>query len=101
MYKNISDKSIVSNIIFLLTIIVVGISLVSVIFPALISSIASPYENELNPFELGPRFSLLIISNVILIGVGFLYYRKKLPKSINKYFDFVRNFEVSRNVYRS
>jgi len=32
MYKNISNKSIVSNVIFILTIIVVGLSLVSVIF---------------------------------------------------------------------
>jgi len=98
MYKNISNKSIVSNIVFLLTLIVVGISLVSVVFPVLIITITSPYENELNPFEPSPRIFLLIISNTILIGIGFLYYSNKLPKSVSKCFEFISNFELSRNV---
>ena len=98
MYKNISNKSIVSNIVFLLTIIVVGVSLVSVVFPVLIITITSPYENELSPFEPSPRSFLLIISNIILIGIGFLYYSNKLPKSVSKYFEFISNFELSRNV---
>jgi len=98
MYKNISNKSIVSNIVFLLTIIVVGVSLVSVVFPVLIITITSPYENELSPFEPSPRSFLLIISNAILIGIGFLYYNNKLPESASKYFEFISNFELSRNV---
>ena len=98
MYKNISNKSIVSNIVFLLTIIVVGVSLVSVVFPVLIITITSPYENELSPFEPSPRSFLLIISNAILIGIGFLYYSNKLPESASKYFEFISNFELSRNV---
>jgi len=98
MKAKVSNKSIVSNVIFILTIIVVGLNLVSVIFPALISSITSPYDILLDPFELGPNFFPFIIINIVLIGIVYFYYNNKLPKLIKKYFDFVRNFEVSRNV---
>jgi len=98
MKTKVSNTSMVSNIVFILTITIVGLSTVSVIFPALISSITSPYDYTLNPFELGPNYFPFIIINIILIGIVYFYYKKKLPKLIKKYFDFVRNFETSRNV---
>ena len=90
--------SILSTVVFVSTLFVVAFSLVSVIFPALIVKAVSPYEITLNSFELGPSAIPLIIANSILIGVGFAYYKRKLPKSVSKPIEFILNYEVSKRV---
>jgi hypothetical protein len=81
--------SIQSKIIFLFSLIVVLISLISVVFPALISSTVSTNQLEKmgidiieqDPYQTGPLAGLLIISNVIIFA-GYIF-RKKIPKISN------------------
>lgn len=88
----------ISYVVFFSTLFIVGLSLVSVIFPALIVSIATPYEINLDPFEVGPYAIPLLVSNSILIGLGITYYKKKLPTQVSKPIEFVLNYEVSRQI---
>jgi hypothetical protein len=92
------STSTISYGVFFSTLFVVCISLVSVIFPALIVTIASPYATNLDPLETGPLAIPLIITNSILIGVGIAYHKRKLPTSVRKPIEFILNFEVSKRV---
>jgi hypothetical protein len=81
--------SVQSKIIFLFSLIVVLISLISVVFPALISVTVSTNQLEKmgidiieqDPYQTGPLAGLLIISNVIIFA-GYIF-RKKIPKISN------------------
>ncbi len=104
LLKNPSKKSIkkssetsgksypkISYVIFGIALIVSLISLVSVVFPTLISVSVVPngFErmgleiNKPDPFETGPLAGLLIFSNAIVFGL--YIFRKKIPK-ISKIF---------------
>ena len=67
----------VTALICIFSIIVVGISLVSVIFPALITANFGIQESESNQFEIGSNTITFLIGNLLLIGFGFLYFKKK------------------------
>jgi hypothetical protein len=81
--------SIQSKIIFPFSLIVVLISLISVVFPALISTTVSTNNLEnigidiikQDPYQTGPLAGLLIISNIIIFA-GYIF-RKKIPKISN------------------
>ena len=83
----------ISWIVFLTTLIITLISLVSVVFPALISDTVVPNgfdmlgleSYDIDPYETGPLTGLLIFSNVIIFGLYF--FRKRIPK-ISKIFSF-------------
>jgi len=83
---------------FLATIVIVLFSSVSIVFPALIISVASLHENDYDSFEPGLLAVPLLVVNAILLGVGFAYYKKKLPVSIRKPIEFILNFEISKKV---
>ena len=84
-----NSYSVQSKIIFLFSLIVVLISLISVVFPVLISVTVSTNQLEkigidvieYNPYQTGPLAGLLIISNVIIFA-GYIF-RKKIPKISN------------------
>ncbi len=84
--------------VFLATIVIVLFSSVSIVFPALIISIASLHENDYDSFESGLLAVPLLVVNGILLGVGFAYYKKKLPTSVRKPFEFILNFEISKKI---
>jgi len=93
--------------VFLFTISIVLISLVSVIFPTLIASSDSIINElkelgvtlfEVNSFELGVWSVLLIGFNILIFTTTFLYFKKRLSKFIKNSFDFVFNFEVSKKI---
>ncbi|MBI2006345.1 MAG: hypothetical protein HYS75_03625 [Nitrosopumilales archaeon] len=92
------STSAISYSVFFSTLFVVCISLVSVVFPALIVTIASPYQTNLAPFEAGPLAIPLVIANFVLIGVGLAYYKRKLPTSVSKPIESILNFEVSKRI---
>jgi len=92
------STSAISYSIFFSTLFVVCISLVSVVFPALIVTIASPYQTNLDPFEAGPLAIPLVIANFVLIGTGLAYYKRKLPASVSKPIDSILHFEVSKRI---
>jgi len=95
----LEGRIIIRWIIFLFTITIVLISLVSVVFPALIVRTFSPIENSpINPWEIGPMAFNLILANVMIFGIGFAYYKNKLPVKITNAIKFIFNFEVSKKV---
>ena len=84
--------------VFLFSIGIIGISVISVIFPALIISQTYQFPLDLNPFEISP-WALPIISTAIALFVfGFLHYKKKLPFSLSNGINFILNFEISRKI---
>lgn len=87
-----------TNIVFLSTLGIILLSLVSIIFPALIISLTSVHENELDPFEVGPLAFPLLISSSILLGCGLVYYKKRLPTTVSKPIEYFLNFEISRRI---
>ncbi|KFM20129.1 hypothetical protein AAA799P11_00200 [Marine Group I thaumarchaeote SCGC AAA799-P11] len=71
---------------------------VSTIFPALFHSTSNFSEFEfysqiVNPFELGALSSAILAVNLILLGIGFLYYKRKMR--LNKLFDFDISQKIS------
>ena len=95
---NIQKTSKVSYIVFGVSLVIVLASLSSVFFPSLlISTIIDPV-SKVDPFVTGALFLPVLISNLIILAFGILYYTKKLPNPIKNSFNFLVNFEVSKNV---
>lgn len=93
----------VSVAVFLATLTAVLISLVSVLFPALVVSSVSniPQGAGLEsllpePFEIGVLAVPLVAANIISGVVAILYFKKVLPQPLLKAIDFVFSFEVSK-----
>ena len=64
------QKSIISFIIFLVTLAVVSITIISVVFPALLLRTLGGFEDHLgvNPFEFGSwALPFLIVNTIILV----------------------------------
>tara|TARA_Y100000590_G_scaffold459455_1_gene616585 strand:- start:15273 stop:16493 length:1221 start_codon:yes stop_codon:yes gene_type:complete len=88
----------VSYAVFLATLGVVGISIISVIFPALILSNTYNLSNDLQPFETNFWLPSIIISISSLLIIGFLYKNRKIPSFFYSRIEFILNFEVSKKV---
>ena len=84
------------TIVFLFALIMVGISLLSVIFPALIltefGNITSDYYDK---FEIGNNAILLILSNVIILAIGYIYKKNKLA-NFSSFVNKIRGFDISK-----
>jgi len=112
-YQNSSEDklshrdSLISWIVFLFSVSIVLISLVSVVFPALISSSSSTIQDlqeigvdlfEVEPFQVGIwGWSLLVVNFLVFIGL-FLYFKNKLPENFKRLVDFVFTFEISKKI---
>ena len=97
MNEQIVSK-LVTYAVFLFTLGIIGISIISVILPALIISNTYEFPINLEPFETSPWLLPLILSNTFLISFGLLFYKKKLPSSINNAIQFVLTFEISKKI---
>ena len=83
--------------IFIATIIAIFLIYIPIVFPALYSSLVGSYSDTINnPFEFGHQAFILIISNVIILGFGFAYYKQKLPTQLQNIIERVRSFEISK-----
>ncbi len=100
-------SAIVTWAVFLFSSSIVLISLISVIFPALIVSNNSVLRELLelgvesfnfDPFVLGIWAEPLIVTNLIILGIAILYFKKKLPHSLTHSINFIFRFEVSKKV---
>ena len=99
-----SQFSKISLTVFVFSILISGISLVSVVFPALISETVSISElekigipqHEEDPYQTGPLAGLLILINGIIFGMYFL--KNKFPEKISRPFKKVISFQVSTKV---
>ena len=91
-------QGILTNIVFLFTLGIILVSLIPIIFPALIISLTSVHESTLDPFEVGPLAFPLLVSGIVLLGCGLFYYKKRLPTIISKQIEHLLNFEISRRI---
>ena len=97
--RQFSKNMILSWAVFLPTIIIVLLSILSVLFPALLTRSTSPFQGVVatpefvNAFEPGILAIPLVIINLIVLGIGFAHYRKiKITGLINK----ISGFELSK-----
>ena len=88
----------VSYLVFFCTLVVVLLTLIPLIFPALFSSLFGMFGENLNPFELGYQSAFLIVSNIVIFGFGIAYYRKKIPALLYDIVEKIRTFEISKRV---
>ena len=86
----------ISNLIGIVTIFFVSLTVISIIFPSLFSSIFGKFSTNLIPYEIGVLGIPIILSNLALFAFGILYYKKKLPSSISDFIDRIRIFEISK-----
>jgi len=105
--KTIMKNNIVAFIVFLFSISLVLISLVSVVFPTLIASNNSTIHElrelgitlfEVDSLETGIWAFSLFTANFVVFIIALFYYKKKLPYSIKKSFDFLFSFEISKKI---
>ena len=106
--KLIRRKSLPNWVAFLFSVSVVLISLVSVVFPALIASSDSTISEfqeygielvEVDPFSIGVWALALVAANIVVFGIAILYFKNRLPSSISKSLEFIFNFEVSKKMH--
>jgi len=96
-FKSKQKKNPVSLIVFLATISIVLLSLTSVLFPALILRTLGGFDDNvgIDPFEPGSLAYPLLITNFVFLGLGLLYFKNKLPRTITKPIRFIFNYEIS------
>ena len=84
------------TVVFVFALFMVGISLLSVIFPALIITQFGNITTDLyDKFDFGNNAFLLILSNVIILSLGFLYKKNKFV-SFSSIINKIRNFDISK-----
>ena len=88
----------VSYLIFFSTLVVVLLTLIPVIFPALFSSAFGMFTENLDAFELGYLAIFLIVSNVVIFGFGVAYYKNKIPSLVQDVVEKIRTFEIPKRV---
>jgi hypothetical protein len=94
----ISKSSILSYGVFGFSVSIILLCCVSVIFPALISSVTSEfselpfYTPQVDPFEIGVLAIPFVILNGMVLLIGIFYYKKNY--SLNRLF----NFDVSKKI---
>lgn len=93
-----NERNTVSTIVFLSSLGMIIPSLVSVVFPALISSVASVNKGDLDPFEIGPLALPMLASSSILLSIGFAFRKKKLPVFFSRSIEYLLNFEISSRI---
>ena len=88
----------VSYVVFFCTLVVVSLTIISLIFPALFSSYFGKFGENLDPFESNNQSISFIVSNVVIFGFGIAYYKKKIPSSVHDLVEKIRTFEISKRV---
>jgi len=89
---------VVSYVVFFCTLVVVSLTVISLIFPALFSSYFGKFGENLDPFESNNQSISFIVSNVVIFGFGIAYYKKKIPSSLHNLVEKIRTFEISKRV---
>lgn len=97
----ISKNNMLSWAVFVPTAIIVLLSLSSVLFPALLTRSTSPFQGVIatpefvNPLQPGILAIPLVVINLILLGIG-ITYRKKKECKYRPMISRLTNFEVSK-----
>jgi len=93
----LTHSSTISKVVFISALVIVCFSLISVIFPAIIINVASPYEKNFDSFELGAYSIPFLIINSAIIGFIIFCIKKPQPR-LNNIFKIVLNFEISKKI---
>lgn len=95
---NSKKNHLISWLVFLPTLMIVLFTLILGMFPALIIAFSDKvrFPVEINVFEPGVWMAPILISNVIIFTVIVVYKKNKLPHFLNRLFEFILNFEVSK-----
>jgi len=90
----------ISFIIFGISLVVVGLFLITLIFPSFITIQFLNQDGvvEGDPFILGVLTGPFFAVNLILLEIGILYYKNKLPSIIKNSIKFILKFEVSKKI---
>ena len=95
---NQSSNKILPWAVFVPTLIIVLISITSLVFPALIVRASSAFHSDIleteviDPFTPGFLAIPLIVTNLLVLGIGILYYKGKIRGLVNK----ISSFEISK-----
>ncbi len=93
----VKKKSIISLVAFAFSITIVFISIIPIVFPALlVSSASSLDEISINPWEMGGLAIPLIVINVLFLLFGIAYFKNQLPIRVKKLVHNLLNFDVSK-----
>ena len=76
MSQILNPKFLLTVFISIFSLIIAGITLLSVIFPALIVSNFGIHSNNLDSLEVGINGHLILLFNIIIITFGICYYKK-------------------------
>lgn len=85
--------------VFIPTLTIVFISLIPVVFPALLSRASSSFQdsvfspNVINPFQPGVLAAPLVIVNIIVLAIGFAYFKRSKCQAR---FSAIANFELTK-----
>jgi len=88
----------ISSLIGIVTIFFVSLTIITIIFPSLFSSVFGKFSNNLIPYEIGILGIPVILSNLGLLIIGVIYYKKKFPSSISNSIDKIRSFEIPKKL---
>ena len=96
--NTIQSKSFLTYLISIFSLFVVGVTLLSIIFPALLISNLSYHSNNLEIFEIGYNAPLILLCNFIIIGFGIAYYKNKLPTTLQKSISKILQKQISKKL---
>jgi hypothetical protein len=98
--QNQKKHEFVSLMVFLLTITIILITLISVIFPALILGINNDfpkYPEKINIYELG-ILAYPLLTSFVVVGLVIIYSKNKFPNTFTKSINFILGFEISSKI---
>jgi len=91
------EKSkVITYVVFTFASAIVILNIVSLIFPSLLITLIIGTESNVNPFELGVWVIPFLSINISILVFVFFYKTKRFPNIINRSFEFILNFEISR-----
>jgi len=96
--SDLENSQRVSYVVFFATLVIVSLTIISLVFPALFSSYFGMFGENLDPFESNDQSIFLIASNVVIFCFGIAYYKKKIPLVLHNVFEKIRTFEISKRV---
>jgi len=84
------------NIVFIFALVMIGISLLSVVFPALIlTEFGNITTNLYDKFEIGNNAFVLILGNIIILSLGYVYKKNKIT-NFSSFVNKIRDFDISK-----
>jgi len=97
---NTKKTSKISFLVFGLSLVIVGLNLITLIFPSFIVLQIFNEEGiiEGEPFTWGVLTGPFFAVNLILLAIGILYHFNRLPNLIKNSFNFILKFEISKKI---